>query len=122
MKKMNFELDEMYFEVTITNIYEEILKAYQEYCYYEFDDNETKEMQKVYGVAFTTLGDNEEYAIQLDYNTEKQEYLYYVDCELKKTESIPLKTFLEDLKNATFEDFIRDFYDIIEEMNPNAFD
>ena len=89
-----------------------LLKAYNDFTAYEYGNDALTLSQLlsdngVVPVAFTT-DETESHELQVSYDLYNECYLEYIDGELIFKDDIPLDGFIKDLRNASFDDFVRD--------------
>lgn len=95
---------------------ERLLKALQDYEEKEFDEisyNSINEIKDIIPLAYTTVGEHEQYEIQVNFNLSKLQWEEYVNDELKridKRESID--DFIKELNSSSFTDIISEISSI----------
>lgn len=99
--------------------FEKIKKYYEEYCLKEFEQepDEFTENDKI-GVAYTDLGEENEYPCQVYIDLKNFEITYEFNYELQPqlTEKYnSLEDIADVMRYTTFEDYISPFYDLLPE-------
>lgn len=95
---------------------ERLLKALQDYEEREFGEtshNSIEDIKNIIPIAYTTVGDDEQYEIQVNFNLEKLQWEEYINGELKHTDKRnSIESFISELESCEFDDIIRDIYAI----------
>lgn len=92
-------------------LWERIQKAFKEYSRAEFND-ESEDFEEypsdgILGLAYTELGDDNEYAVQASYDLENQQYVDYIDYEEVARRDCPIDEFIKTLEeDGTWDSFI----------------
>ena len=99
----------------------EIIKKYNSYCKEEFGNEPVSENTTTgtLGLMYTSVGENEEYDVQVSYDLDNQEIICELyDKETGKTETYKQKEtyeeFLEELDFASFQDYYSWAHDVVE--------
>lgn len=99
---------------------ERLLKALQDYEEREFGEtshNSIDDIKNIIPIAYTTVGDDEQYEIQVNFNLEKLQWEEYINGELKHTDKRDsIESFISELESCEFDDIIRDIYAIALDM------
>lgn len=96
----------------------ELQKKYEEYCLREFNDSDAV-FGEVIGLAYTTVGNNEEYEIQVSYNV-KEEYLEVSlydgenECEFVYRTKESLQSMIGDVELLDFNDWYSYAHSIVD--------
>ena len=97
-----------------------LLDVLNEYSWREFERSmfeSVDEIPTVISLAWTTVGDDNEYEIQCNFNIEKLQWEEYVNGELvivERRDSI--EDFIAEIECCDFNDIIRDVYGIALQM------
>ena len=87
----------------MNKLYQDLLRAYNEFCVREYNHEPIETLENPLSIAYTTLGDNNEYECQLEYDIEDETYRYYVNYNLELELEAGINTVIEELTYCDFE-------------------
>lgn len=93
-----------------------LLEAFNDFTKKEYEHEPIDRLSNPLYIAYTTLGDSEEYECQLCYDLITQRYLYYINDHFVLAYHSSIKDTIQDLQYCGFDDFVRDFFYLIEEV------
>ena len=100
----------------------ELLKAYNEYRYREYEseqitlDEFIKEIKTEKGVIYITYTEDDNgVPMQTAYDLKHEEYITLYNEEEKERKKVELEYFIQDLLYCDFDDFIRDCWEYVKE-------
>lgn len=97
-----------------------LLQSLQDFEKKEYDDifhNFIDDIEDIIPIAYTTVGEDEQYEIQVNFNLKKLQWEEYINDKLKnvsKRDSV--EDFINELNTCSFDDIIRDIYHIALDM------
>ena len=95
----------------------EFLKAYNEFCEREYEDESLKKIPEdgIFGIACTTGDEKEKYTLQLDYDINHEEYIFSINDEIICKEYTPISEAIEEIEMGTFDGYYDYMLDKAEE-------
>lgn len=93
------------------------LQEFEEREYNSMSYNSIDDIEDIIPIAYTTVGEDEQYEIQCNFNLKKLQWEEYINGELKNVSRRgSLKEFIDELNTCSFDDIIRDIYHIALDM------